>query len=340
MDYTGKKCPICYRRFTADDDIVVCPKCGAPYHRSCFEKEGKCIFYDLHRAGESWNDDEHTDNETKKLKKCKFCGHMNDENAVACEQCGRGFTEYPYPDMNMYGQGEEPNQEFGEFPFKVDLMAGVKPDEDFGGVNGVEISKYVKNNTIYYMDIFKKIKDRNKSRFNFSAFFFGGGWVLYRKQYSYGIILVLITAVLLLANSFILNSNSYNTLILDVKNNLTSLYPDGYTRNMVISELLKQPGDKLFIFFLPYLLSFFDFVIRLIIGFRANRMYYKYTLNQIRYIKAKQSAEESETVEPEKAKRKLYDALLERGGTNNAIAICLIVCYLLIVYVPQFIVMS
>lgn len=39
MDYTGKKCPICSEKFKADDDIVVCPKCGAPYHRSCYEKE-------------------------------------------------------------------------------------------------------------------------------------------------------------------------------------------------------------------------------------------------------------------------------------------------------------
>ena len=42
--YTRKKCPICSEKFKADDDIVVCPKCGAPYHRSCYEKEGRCIF--------------------------------------------------------------------------------------------------------------------------------------------------------------------------------------------------------------------------------------------------------------------------------------------------------
>ncbi len=44
MDYTGKKCPICSEKFKADDDIVVCPKCGAPYHRSCYEKGRKMYF--------------------------------------------------------------------------------------------------------------------------------------------------------------------------------------------------------------------------------------------------------------------------------------------------------
>ena len=35
IDYTGLECPICGEKFTAQDDIVVCPECGAPYHRAC-----------------------------------------------------------------------------------------------------------------------------------------------------------------------------------------------------------------------------------------------------------------------------------------------------------------
>ena len=48
MDYIGLKCPICGKPFTADDDIVVCPQCGAPYHRECYIKAGKCIYEDKH----------------------------------------------------------------------------------------------------------------------------------------------------------------------------------------------------------------------------------------------------------------------------------------------------
>ena len=62
----------------------------------------------------------------------------------------------------MNDDGGNPNQDFegfpdgfgGGMPIKIDLMAGVKPDEDFDGVSGEELSKYVKNNTIYYMGIF------------------------------------------------------------------------------------------------------------------------------------------------------------------------------------------
>lgn len=47
-DYTGIKCPVCDKPFQPGDDIVVCPQCGAPYHRECYQQEGKCKFDDLH----------------------------------------------------------------------------------------------------------------------------------------------------------------------------------------------------------------------------------------------------------------------------------------------------
>ncbi|MBQ3988186.1 MAG: hypothetical protein II629_05445 [Ruminococcus sp.] len=33
MDYKGIKCPVCQRGFSSNDDIVVCPRCGAVYER-------------------------------------------------------------------------------------------------------------------------------------------------------------------------------------------------------------------------------------------------------------------------------------------------------------------
>ena len=50
IDYTGVPCPICGKAFHEGDDIVVCPICGTPYHRACYEKEGRCLFEDKHKA--------------------------------------------------------------------------------------------------------------------------------------------------------------------------------------------------------------------------------------------------------------------------------------------------
>ena len=35
--YYGCPCEGCGRPLALTDDIVVCPDCGAPYHRECYE---------------------------------------------------------------------------------------------------------------------------------------------------------------------------------------------------------------------------------------------------------------------------------------------------------------
>ena len=42
------------RHFTDEDDIVVCPDCGTPYHRACWQKVGACMHKSEHAAGFEW----------------------------------------------------------------------------------------------------------------------------------------------------------------------------------------------------------------------------------------------------------------------------------------------
>ena len=42
MNYKGVSCPVCGQEFKEGDDIVVCPECGAPHHRSCYKQLGNC----------------------------------------------------------------------------------------------------------------------------------------------------------------------------------------------------------------------------------------------------------------------------------------------------------
>ena len=53
-DFTGCKCPVCQQPFTEEDDLVVCPECGAPYHRACYQKNAGCLFAGRHGAGFEW----------------------------------------------------------------------------------------------------------------------------------------------------------------------------------------------------------------------------------------------------------------------------------------------
>ncbi len=40
MDYKGCKCASCHKVLKEGDDIVICPECGAPYHRGMLCRGG------------------------------------------------------------------------------------------------------------------------------------------------------------------------------------------------------------------------------------------------------------------------------------------------------------
>lgn len=68
-------------------------------------------------------------------------------------------------------------------------MGGANPAEFVAdNVTYGDVSKVVQQNTAYYLSVFRNIKSFGRSKFNFSAFLFSGGWLLYRKQYKAGII--------------------------------------------------------------------------------------------------------------------------------------------------------
>lgn len=52
--FKGYICPVCRKKFTDTDDIVVCPECGTPHHRECYLNNGKCALEEIH-AHYKWN---------------------------------------------------------------------------------------------------------------------------------------------------------------------------------------------------------------------------------------------------------------------------------------------
>ena len=52
--YVNVPCAKCGKPFTEDDDVVVCPDCGAPHHRSCYLELGHCARQDQHTDGSTW----------------------------------------------------------------------------------------------------------------------------------------------------------------------------------------------------------------------------------------------------------------------------------------------
>lgn len=359
MDYTGLKCPVCGKPFTSDDDIVVCPECGAPYHRACYQQAGHCIYQDKHGTPDAWKPpEEHTEPECEAGKVCPRCGKKNAQTALFCDQCGqplsgaeakeppsRGAYPSPYQAQNNpnappyqnpgasnpppYQNPGTPNAPYsGPYPFAFDPLGGVGRDEPLAdGVTAGDVEKFVQNNPQYYVPTFVNIKRYHRSRFNFSAFLFSGGWMLYRKQYKWGAILTGIMLLIYIASNFV--SYRFATpLIMDLMQqvgvDITAAYPTMEQSMQFMSLLMEQAPWQIFIVWVPALLELTRFVIMLFVGFNGNRMYMNHCIRKIQTIRSENPAQED------------YAAHLRlHGGVNISLAICLLVCYMIVLWLPQ-----
>ena len=82
--YYGCPCEGCGKPLTLQDDIVVCPDCGAPYHRVCYEKLGQCIHRPAHAAGYEWK----FPYQESELCTCPSCGERTLRSEEHCRCCG------------------------------------------------------------------------------------------------------------------------------------------------------------------------------------------------------------------------------------------------------------
>ena len=115
--YTGIECPICQQRFTESDDIVVCPDCGAPYHRACIKEKGQCAFADQHGGDFAWQPPQPEtplyDGEAE--LRCSRCGTINPSDKLFCEVCGNQLNITPENISRQY-PGHEQNPGSPEHP--------------------------------------------------------------------------------------------------------------------------------------------------------------------------------------------------------------------------------
>ena len=280
-NFKNLECAFCKAKFIDETDVVFCPDCGAPYHKECYKSLGKCLYKDKHGTDETYKAPKE-ENDVKQLKLCPNCATLNDKEALFCSKCGFTFT----------GDNEEIKPFNGEklsIPLFLDPMGGVNPNEEINGVNAGDIAKFVRSNTPYYLPIFKQIDSQKKSRFNFSAFLFSGGWFLYRKQYKIGAVITFIIFSLMIASSFI--EYTYGVSILkglmqasDIASTV-GLSSEKYTILMSNFKSLNITDQILLLF--PTISNFIIFVVMIFSGFLGNKLYFKHCISKINEIKSK-----------------------------------------------------
>lgn len=318
MKFVGINCPVCSEKFSEDDDIVVCPKCGAPYHRECYQKNGKCIFTELHKNKQLWINEnplpEENISEEKTEKQefiiCNICGTKNPPDALICQKCGINLSHDNYikiPDFLKFDDenndedfyhdaNEENKEENNNLPVGVRFVSfsnlakfkHIKKDTNFDGVTGEELCNYVGNSIHYYLPVFSDIKLFKRSRFHISAFLFGGLWYFFRKQYKKGIIISLIEFILNAV--FMITDKLYSQPIFEkAKEAISSSFENGH-HDPSYEEYIQWIRDNesfqnMLLAFMPYIISLILFIIMITIGINANKGYYKHCIKNIKKLK-------------------------------------------------------
>ncbi len=179
--YTGVHCPVCDKKFTDEDDIVVCPVCGTPHHRACYQQEGRCAFEEQHIKGHTWEPSgrdtytgqERTDHASSTA--CPSCGANNPPSGLFCQICGTPLRKTSDPARDL--------------------------------------ALYIGPNSHYFLPRFKQMSEHSGISFNFSAFLFHFVYFFYRKMYLAGTLLLLLAAMTFVPALFI--AREYTIFVLE-----------------------------------------------------------------------------------------------------------------------------
>lgn len=321
MDYIGMKCAACEEVLKNGDDVVVCPDCGAPHHRHCYESLNKCAHQEKHNETYEYVEEPDENNETNKNESeedtviCTRCNSKNPKGTFYCMKCG-------YP-MNKTEQ-----QPFTNIPFNpFDPMAGIDPETDMGdGVTAGEMSKFTQDKTPYFSRVFFGIKAFNKGKFSFVGFIFSGGYLLYRKMYKLGALLTILMALSLIGSTYILNCTPLYEHVLSLTQVLYEQSYNSINSTQLLIEWYSALDFNIQILTLiTVLLLLLQIFIQVLVGIKANKWYFNHCKKQIKNIKKNN---------PEEAKL----AIETKGGVNTPLAISLFIAYIIINQAPYFLI--
>ena len=265
--YTGEECLMCKKRFTDNDDVVVCPECGTPYHRECYAKEGHCVNEALHKTHGSWMADkiEAKKAESAQKKVCRMCSFPNESDADICIKCGMKLS-----DNNNFSQTYINDRkkliitsDSSENYYGLDVSETMDKE---GNITLDEMADYVKSNKLFYIAVFKRLKNASaKISLNMIAFLFPEYYFASRKMYFWSAV-VFIVRFLLGIPLFLSNIVEYNIM-----------------SQTVVSYLQAHPISPL----VSDICMYFHWVIRFVAGLAANALYYRHVIIRLKKLRTR-----------------------------------------------------
>ncbi len=347
MDYNGCSCPACGQNFNDNDDVVVCPVCGTPHHRSCWQSRGGCVNESKHSEGFVWQmpfrQNENNIPEREEYTTCPRCGARNSVADPVCTNCGerlkanRQTVDDQFPPFGQgYGNDFNENPNYNNYsPYQNVYVADARTVYGDGAyiedIPVTEIAEYVQKNSTEYIGRFKKMDEKkSKLSWNWSAGIFSSIWCFYRRMAGVGFVLIaLFFASYLVSNTLPLfiyqqfqpetyaeyedSVVEFNELLNSAISNNASIDTDELYDMM--NEIVLSPINVTSYIMLISLWL----IISVVFGFLGNYFYKKKVFKDIRNLR--QTSPDSQT----------YHFLLrQKGGVSVANALIPIICYMLL----------
>lgn len=315
-NYIGVRCPVCNKKFTEADDIVVCPVCGAPHHRDCYKQSNQCAFSDDHISGKTWSDpaaqipptpeDPAGDRAQAEGKACANCGTKNSPDTIFCQTCGQPMNR-PQTEGAHRPQGWVP-------PLQINTISmaygGLDPEETIAGEKVRDIAQYVGSGSAYYLPRFHLLHQRKRAvSISLSALVFNFMYYFYRKMYLMGAFLLLIN---LLGNipAYLYSWEILPQVLENAQLGTTALHLSATAEHLYWLAGITRP---------------ITFIISLLVSLYANKYYFKRVIAAVHKIRT--------TSEQAGDPPQQYGQKLERaGGCNKALIIALVVLFFVLVF--------
>ena len=298
MDYIGIPCPVCGKKFEKGDDIVVCPECGAPHHRDCYEKNHGCANAVNHASGKEWAPPEPEHKEdydgTKELR-CPKCNTLNPYDGIFCQVCGTRLENYT-------SRHSETRENTGPTPIPPNPFTtpygGISPDETMEDIPVKDIVLYVGENSFYFLPFFKEFSQGRRSfSWNWSAFIFHFFYFFFRKMWLPGILLLLFDLIVSVP-SILVNWSTF--------------------AQMGLLEPLKYSFDLDLLYNVSMVLGWLSLAVRFVMAGFANRIYYSRVVTKVKQLRSQTFPSEAAYV----------GELTRQGRTNRNVLIITIIAFL------------
>ncbi|MBR7084857.1 MAG: DUF2628 domain-containing protein [Oscillospiraceae bacterium] len=281
--YTGCECIICQKRFTDKDTIVVCPECGTPYHRECYQTTGKCINEALHAVGGSWQSVQNEQRRQIGGIECSHCGYVNLPNARTCVSCNLPLLEEEEPDeINNAEDFVITTPDGQQHYFKAsDPCCGISPEYKIEGERLGDVAHFVRTNTLYYIPLFRRFQETDrKLSFNLPCILFPYFYFANRKMWLMAILSGLLWIICSLPGMFL------NMLdMMQDKTYLEMLQTNGMPQQAIdqITSFLTVHQELFETLQTP--LFFAGIAIRLALCLFGNYLYFRFVLKSVKKIR-------------------------------------------------------